>query len=112
MEEEPTSSGEATPGPSVDPARNEKLQRMEKALDKMSRQTECPICTELFVRPLQLMGCAHTYCMACIHAHLLKNADCPECRLPVREAPTESRYVANLVESIVEGLDEDERRAR
>ena len=99
-------------GPAVDAARIERMERMEQAMDKMSRQTECAICSELFVRPFQLAGCAHTFCMACIHAYLLKSADCPECRAPVFDPPTESRYVAGLVDSIVEGLGEDERQAR
>eukprot|EP00036_Acanthoecidae_sp_10tr_P012745 CAMPEP_0206289678 /NCGR_PEP_ID=MMETSP0106_2-20121207/2237_1 /ASSEMBLY_ACC=CAM_ASM_000206 /TAXON_ID=81532 /ORGANISM="Acanthoeca-like sp., Strain 10tr" /LENGTH=337 /DNA_ID=CAMNT_0053720233 /DNA_START=236 /DNA_END=1247 /DNA_ORIENTATION=+ len=88
-------------------------ERAEQTIDELLRATECSICCENHMRPVELSGCAHTFCKTCIHEHLVKVGKfCPECRETVKVRPAENRIVRELVDTIVKGLSDEERTER
>lgn len=110
---DPAPSAEDTvPGPE-DAVASAKLEELVQAVDKMKRDTECSICCENHVRPVQLANCPHTFCKLCIHEHLVKvGRFCPECRQAVEAPPTENLTVQGLVSTLVGTFNDNDRQER
>jgi hypothetical protein len=67
----------------------------------LSKDLECPICFNLFYKPITL-GCGHTFCQECLARALQRAQKCPLCRLPTAIDATYAKtttVIANLVEN-------------
>ena len=53
------------------------------SLQGLIDEASCSLCGQLFVDPYAL-GCAHTFCRACIDDKMAGNSQCPTCKLPMR----------------------------
>ena len=55
----------------------------------------CSICMELFAEPVEL-SCTHTFCRACIEAHLGSASECPICRKPAQKVRSAAARFASV----------------
>jgi len=66
------------PAPPVRPASNEGLEdRLPAEFNPLLEANSCPICFELFFRPMTL-PCGHTFCEGCLT--IMRGNVCPTCR--------------------------------
>eukprot|EP00924_Labyrinthula_sp_SR-Ha-C_P013197 maker-scaffold_12-snap-gene-12.13-mRNA-1 protein AED:0.00 eAED:0.00 QI:39/1/1/1/1/1/2/1439/239 len=78
---------------------NRNLTKEQNEMADPAQDINCPICMEVFTRPLSLDNCTHNFCEECI-SHLTsveeKDRKCPLCRVPFQAATLN----ADLVELI------------
>lgn len=74
------------------------LRALNTDLDAMRQLITCKICDRLLYEPYAL-SCGHTYCYSCLSQWLGSNAKmtCPDCRTVVRQQPTPSYLIRELV---------------
>ena len=74
------------------------LRQLQSDVDTMRQLVTCKICDRLLYEPYAL-SCGHTYCYSCLTQWLVQHrkVTCPDCRKVIREQPTPSYIVRELV---------------
>ncbi|XP_066565942.1 zinc-binding protein A33 [Amia ocellicauda] len=76
------------------------MQSVGDDLERLRGDLTCPICAELFKKPVML-GCGHHFCLACIKRHweaAKEGARCPQCD---QRASTQALQATPLLDSVV-----------
>lgn len=74
------------------------LKALNTDLDAMRQLITCKICDRFLYEPYAL-SCGHTYCYSCLSQWLGSNVKmtCPDCRTIIRQQPTPSYLIRELV---------------
>eukprot|EP00039_Didymoeca_costata_P003524 m.68195 g.68195 ORF g.68195 m.68195 type:complete len:536 (-) comp11947_c0_seq2:73-1680(-) len=72
----------------------------KKSMD-LEEHLTCPICREIFYKPIALLPCLHTYCSACYSQWMVKSQACPDCR-GVVDSVTANHKTTSLVDAYLE----------
>jgi hypothetical protein len=65
--------------------------------EKLRDELSCPICWDLLVQPVA-PECGHAFCAKCLENWLgPDNSSCPQCRMPIRNAPRPVPALAGTV---------------
>lgn len=87
--------------------------KMQTLVSQLIRDTECSICFENQVHPVQLAECPHTFCKTCIHNHLSTvELTCPQCRQVVKGEPGDNLAVQSLIDTLTDSFTAEERADR
>lgn len=68
---------------------------------------DCPICLELCVHPVIALCGVHTFCRACLKAHVSRSAHCPCCRKRIQHPGSSFEVHAGIQEAIRQRADAD-----
>ncbi len=52
------------------------------SLKKLVRSMLCSECNDLFLEPITLAGCSHTFCRECLEERDSRTCECPRCGIP------------------------------
>ena len=61
------------------------LERKFVCLDNVSKFLYCSICDDIFMNPIRLKSCGHTYCLNCILSWGRRSLQCPLCRIEFKD---------------------------
>ncbi|GAX17055.1 hypothetical protein FisN_5Hh440 [Fistulifera solaris] len=77
---------------------------MRKALLEMKELLKCSLCKCIYVDPVSLAACGHSFCRKCIENHNCDNAHCPECGLPVNMAKGSFEKVHATLQTVMDSF--------
>ena len=69
------------------------------SVDHLEKDLECPVCFQLFYRPVTL-GCGHTFCQVCLSRAVRHSPQCPLCRLPTA-LDVDQAKTSNVITTII-----------
>ena len=53
----------------------------------MEEEFKCPLCLDLFKKPIRMTPCGHTFCHECLTRMGAIPWNCPECRNEIQQRP-------------------------
>jgi hypothetical protein len=96
-----------------DDHRTQHLSMSQSAADILREELECPLCRSLFVEPITLPSCGHSFCRPCLQSSLQHSplSACSLCRAPTLvDAAHAPRSIT--IDAIVRALYPSEAAAR
>ncbi|KAL0479112.1 hypothetical protein AKO1_007976 [Acrasis kona] len=66
--------------------------------DELNKELTCPVCADLFYKPLSVLPCLHNFCSPCLSDWDENNDTCPTCRIRYDDI-RKNHNLNNLVEA-------------